>query len=90
MTQSQGRIFDDFGKLLNDVAGVAQGARREVETVLRAQGERVVSELDLVKREDLEIVREIALKALAEVERLNARIAALEGAAVSPPPGAAV
>lgn len=78
MTGSQGRLYDEFAKLVNDVAGVAQGARREVGTVLRAQGDRVVSELDLARREDLEVVREIALKALAEVERLSARLAQLE------------
>ncbi len=77
MTQ-QSRLFDDFAKLMHDVAGVADSARKEVETAFRAQGERVVSEMDLVKREDLEIIRELALKALAENETLKARVAALE------------
>lgn len=78
MTQSQNRIFDDFSKLMHDVAGVADSARREVETAFRAQGERFVSEMDLTRREDLEIVRELALKALAENAELKKRIEALE------------
>lgn len=78
MSNPQGRLFDEFAKLMNDAAGVAQSARREVETIMRAQGDRVVSELDLVRREDLEIVQDIAARALAEVERLTKRVADLE------------
>jgi BMFP domain-containing protein YqiC len=78
MSSSQGRLFDEFAKLMNDATGVAQSARREVETVFRSQADRVVSELDLVRREDIEIVQDIAARALAEVERLTLRVAALE------------
>lgn len=78
MTQTQNRLLDEFAKLMHDVAGVADGARQEVETALRAQGERVLSELDVARREDIETVRELALKALAENEELKARIVALE------------
>lgn len=81
MTQTQNRLFDDLSKLMNDMAGVADSAKREVETAFRAQAERFVSEMDLTKREDLEIVRELAMKALAENAELKARIEALEGKA---------
>ncbi|WP_181706726.1 accessory factor UbiK family protein [Chthonobacter rhizosphaerae] len=79
MSQSQGRLFDEFAKLMNDAAGVAQSARREVETVMRSQADRFASEMDLVRREDLEIAQDLATRALSEVERLSARVAALEG-----------
>jgi BMFP domain-containing protein YqiC len=78
MSSSQGRMFDEFAKLMNDAAGVAQSARREVETVIRAQADRVVSEMDLVRREDIEIVQDLAARALAEVERLTRRVEELE------------
>lgn len=78
MNESRGRLLDEFAKLMNDAAGVAQSARREVETVVRTQADRVVSEMDLVKREDLEIAQDLAARALSEVERLTARVAALE------------
>ncbi len=77
-TGPQGRIYDEFAKLMNDAAGLAQSAGREVSSAFRAQGERFASELDLVRREDLEVVQEIAAKALAEVEKLSARVAELE------------
>ncbi|SON57059.1 Membrane fusogenic activity [Hartmannibacter diazotrophicus] len=78
MSQTQGRLFEEFAKLMQDAAGVAQGAQREMTTMFRAQGERIASEMDLARKEDVEIVRELAAKALAEIDRLNGRVAELE------------
>ena len=77
-TGPQGRIFDEFAKLMNDATGFAQSAGREVSSAFRAQAERFASELDLARREDVETVQDIATRALAEVERLSARVAELE------------
>jgi BMFP domain-containing protein YqiC len=78
MTQTTNRIFDELGKLMTDAAGAAQGARREVEGVLRGQAERILADLDLVKREDFEAVKTMAVKAREENEILRARVEALE------------
>ena len=78
MPQTRSRIFDDFSKLMTDAAGLAGGARREVETLARAQLERLMAGMDFVSRDEFEAVREMALKARAENEKLEARIAALE------------
>lgn len=78
MTQGPNRLFDDFAKLMTDAAGVAQGARREVETAMRAQFERFMSDMDIVTREDHEAVKEMAVKALDQIEALETRIEALE------------
>jgi BMFP domain-containing protein YqiC len=73
-----GRIADEFAKLFNDAANVAQGVKREAETLFRSQAERFIADMDLVKREDFDAVREMAARARAENERLAARVAALE------------
>ena len=78
MTQTSNRFFDEIARLMNDAAGVAQGLRREVETLFRSQAERWLADLDLVKREEFEAVREMAKLAREENEALKARIAALE------------
>lgn len=80
MTQTTGRIFDEMARLVNDAAGVAQGVRREAETVMKAQMERFLRDMDLVKREEFEAVKDMAAAARAENERLAARLAALEAA----------
>ncbi|KQY34736.1 MULTISPECIES: accessory factor UbiK family protein [Rhizobium/Agrobacterium group] len=78
MSTGANRILDDFAKLMTDAAGAAQGVRKEMETVFRAQGERLLNSMDIVKREEFEAVREMALKARDENDALLARIAALE------------
>lgn len=78
MTQTTGRIFDEFARLMNDAAGVATGVRREAETMMRSQAERILRELDVVTREEFDTVRDLASAAREENERLSARIAELE------------
>lgn len=80
MTQTSNRILDDLAKLMTDAAGAAQGVRREVETVMRSQAERILHDLDVVQREEFEAVKAMAEKARAENERLEARVVALEEA----------
>jgi BMFP domain-containing protein YqiC len=80
MTQTSNRIFDDFAKLMTDAAGAAQGVRREVESVMKAQAERILADLDVVRREEHEAVKAMAEKARQENETLAARVAALEAA----------
>jgi BMFP domain-containing protein YqiC len=78
MTQTTGRIYDEFARLMTDAAGMAQGVRREVDTVLRAQAERILRELDYVRRDEFEAVKEMAARARDENDRLAARLADLE------------
>jgi BMFP domain-containing protein YqiC len=63
---------------VNDAASVAQGVKREAESVFRTQMERIVADLDLVKREEFDVVREMASTARAENEVLKQKIAELE------------
>jgi len=78
MTQTSGRFFDELGKLLTEAAGAADGVRKEVDGVVRAQAERVLRDLDVVQREEFEAVKAMAQKAREENELLKQRIAALE------------
>jgi BMFP domain-containing protein YqiC len=80
MTQTTNRFLDELSKLLTDAAGAAQGMRREVETLMKAQGERILRDMDVVQREEFEAVKEMAAKARDENERLSARISELETA----------
>jgi BMFP domain-containing protein YqiC len=81
MTQTTNRFLDEFAKLMTDAAGAAQGVRRELETLMKAQGERILHDMDVVQREEFEAVKEMAAKAREENERLALRVAALEAEA---------
>jgi hypothetical protein len=78
MTQTSNRFFDEIGRLMNDAAGAAQGVKREIDTVMRNQAEKILHDLDLIKREEFDAVKDMARKAREENEALKARIAALE------------
>jgi BMFP domain-containing protein YqiC len=78
MSQGPNRILDELAKLMTDVAGAAQGARREVSEAVRAQGERFLNSMDLVKREEFDAVMEMARKAREQNGALEKRVEALE------------
>lgn len=78
MTQTTSRFFDDIAKVMTDAAGAAQGFKREVDTVLKTQAEKLVGDMDLVKREEFEALRDMVILAREENERLAAKIAELE------------
>ena len=87
MTQTSNRLCDEFARLMNDAAGVASGVRREVDTMVRNQAERWLRDLDLIKRDEFEAVKEMARLAREENEALKARVAALEARLSAGPPG---
>lgn len=78
MNQGPNRVFDEFAKLMTDAAGAAQGVKREAEQAFRAQAERWMSDMDLVKRDDFDAVQEMAVKAREENEALKEQITKLE------------
>jgi BMFP domain-containing protein YqiC len=94
MTQTSNRLLDEMARLMNDAAGVAQGVRREFDSLFRSQAERILRDLDVVHREEFEAVKDMARLAREENELLKARIDALEkerggGMPPTPMPGGA-
>ncbi|MDO8607073.1 MAG: accessory factor UbiK family protein [Phaeospirillum sp.] len=76
--QSQNPFFDDLARVASGAMGALSGLRAEMEAMIRQQMERFTSSLDLVPREEFEVVRAMAAKARMEQEAQEARIAALE------------
>lgn len=84
MTQTSNRLLDEFAKLMTEAAGAAQGVTREVQSMARSQGERILRDFDVVQREEFETVKAMAEKARTENAALEARIAKLEALLASP------
>ncbi len=76
--QTENRFLDGMARFLTDAAGAAQAFRSEMESVIKVRFERLISDLDLVQREEFEAVKAMAAKARAENEKLTARLAKLE------------
>jgi BMFP domain-containing protein YqiC len=72
------RVLDDFARLVTDATGVAQGMRREAETAVKSQLDRLLATMDVVAREEFEAVKQMAAMAREENEKLSQRVAALE------------
>ncbi len=85
--QTRNKMLDDLAQLMTNAAGVAQGMRSEAETAMRSLFERWMSEANLVSREEFDAVRDMAVKAREENERLEARIAELEARLKAAQPG---
>lgn len=78
MNQSSSRLFDDLGRLMTDAAGVADGVRREVETVAKSQMERALATMDLPTQDDIEALKELIASLHEQNKALETRVAALE------------
>ena len=72
------RILDDLAKVASGALSGIGGMKQEVESRLRAQFERILAGMDLVRREEFDAVKAMAAKARGEQEDLGARIATLE------------
>ena len=93
MATTSNRLLDDLARLLTDAAGAAQGVRREVESVVKGQVERLLKEMDVASREEVDVLRDMLVAAREENERLASRVQALEARVqglegVPPPPEA--
>jgi BMFP domain-containing protein YqiC len=83
--QTRNPFFDEFAKLATGAAGVAQGVGEEARSFWRAQVERIIADMDMVRRDEFDAVKDLAAAARAEVDVLKARLEALEtGIAAAP------
>ena len=78
MNSTSSRVFDEIAKLMGNAAGAAQGMRRELDNLVKSQIERAIAGMDVVTREEFEIVKDMASKARTENEALTQKIAELE------------
>jgi BMFP domain-containing protein YqiC len=76
--QTQSAIFDEIAKLMTEAAGAADGVRREAETAMKSQLQRLIADMDFVPREEFDAVRDMARAAREENAALAARIVVLE------------
>ena len=76
--QTSNRILDDLAKVANGAASTLTGMKSEVETVIRQQLQRLLKDADLVKREEFDAIKAVAVKARAEQEKLEVRLKKLE------------
>lgn len=75
--QTQNPFLDEMAKLTNAAMGLAQTAGEEAKAAFRAQADRLVAEMDLIRRDEFEVLK-------AEIAALRAEVAALKAAKPAP------
>jgi BMFP domain-containing protein YqiC len=78
MVATSSKFFDEIAKLMTNATGAAQGVRKEVDSLVQGQVERALNNMNMVKREEFDVVRDMAEKARQENERLEKRLVELE------------
>ena len=76
---SNNRLFEDFARVAQGAAGALAGLRDDLEARIKDQVDRVLSRMNLVRREEFDAVQAMAAKARREQETLAARLDVLEG-----------
>ena len=69
--QSKSRPFDDISNLLTNAAGAIKGVGDEVKAMGRSQAEKLIADMDLVSRDEFEVLKARLDAALAEIEGLK-------------------
>lgn len=78
--QKDSRFFDDIARMASGAAGTFTDLKREVEGMVMDKMEKIMSRMNLVRREEFEVVRGLAEAARAEQEKLTRKLAELEKA----------
>ncbi len=71
------RFFDDLAGVAGGAISALAGLREEAEAMIRARTDEAIRRLDLVRREELEAVAELATNARAGQEAAEAKLAAV-------------
>jgi BMFP domain-containing protein YqiC len=87
--QTKNPFLDDISRLASGAAGAAQAAGQEFRTLFRAQGEKMATDLDLARREEVEALKTLARTAIEKAEALEKRVAELEARLSASPKGTA-
>ena len=78
MANDRPRFFDDIAGVAGGAFSAFTGLYDEAEAMMRARVDEALRRLDLVRREDLEAVQEMAANARAGQEAADIRLDALE------------
>lgn len=76
--QINNRILDDLTRVTNSALGTMTGVKGEVDAMIRQQFEKILMNMDLVTREEYDVVHDVAIRASERIDALEAKIADLE------------
>jgi BMFP domain-containing protein YqiC len=76
--QTKSKPFDDFSNLVTNAVGAVKGVGDEVRAMGRARAEGMIADLDLVSRDEFEVLKEMLVTSQAETAALKKKVASLQ------------
>ena len=76
--QTRNRFFDDLAKVANSAVGTVAGMKDEIEQMVRHRVEKFIDGMNLVTREEFDVVQAMIAKSREEQEQLRIKINKLE------------
>ena len=76
--ESRNRFLDDLAKIASSTASTIAGMKDEAENLIKQRVEALMNDMNLVTREEFEVMNAMLGKARLEQEKLIKRIEALE------------
>ena len=76
--ESRNRFLDDLAKIASSTASTIAGMKDEAENLIKQRVEALMNDMNLVTREEFEVMNAMLSKARLEQEKLIKRIEALE------------
>ena len=71
---NKSKILSDLSKMAVDAMSTFAGVRKEVETLVSLKVNKIINKMNLVKRDEFEILKTLVQKLLIENENLNRKI----------------
>ena len=76
--QKDNKFFDDFARVATSAAGSVLDMKRELESMVSTQLEKLLQKMNLATREEVDTLQAMLAKARSEQDELKKRLDALE------------
>lgn len=78
--QSKSRPLDDLTNLATNAVGAIKGVGDEVKAMGRSQAERIIADLDLIGRDEFEVLKAMHAKSQDDIAKLQKEVKSLKAA----------
>ena len=68
---NKSKILSDISKMAVDAMGTFSGLKKEVETIVSLKVNKVINKMNLVKRDEFEVLKKLVQKLVEENKKLN-------------------
>lgn len=74
---NQNPLLDDIAGLMTGAMGAARTAGEEAKTLMQSQAARMVADMDLASREEIDAIKALLQTALERIDALESEVAEL-------------